>query len=64
MFSFILFIDLGSCLCRAVCRKHELCQFELEMAAQDLASKKQQREELSTGVSLHQLEQKQKNPLH
>ncbi|KAK3543260.1 hypothetical protein QTP70_014080 [Hemibagrus guttatus] len=35
---------------RAVCRKHELCQFELEMAAQDLASKKQQREELVTGT--------------
>uniref|UniRef100_A0A4W4FG82 PX domain-containing protein n=1 Tax=Electrophorus electricus TaxID=8005 RepID=A0A4W4FG82_ELEEL len=35
---------------RAVCRKHELCQFELEMAAQDLISKKQQREELATGT--------------
>lgn len=35
---------------RAVCRKHELTQFELEMASQDLISKKQQREELSTGV--------------
>uniref|UniRef100_A0A3B4DSY9 PX domain-containing protein n=2 Tax=Pygocentrus nattereri TaxID=42514 RepID=A0A3B4DSY9_PYGNA len=35
---------------RAVCRKHELCQFELEMAAQDLTSKKQQREELATGT--------------
>ncbi|XP_053483275.1 sorting nexin-4 [Ictalurus furcatus] len=35
---------------RAVCRKHELCQFELEMAAQDLVSKKQQREELATGT--------------
>lgn len=36
---------------RAVCRKHELMQYDLEMAAQDLASKKQQCEELSTGVS-------------
>ncbi|XP_060134959.1 sorting nexin-4 isoform X2 [Zootoca vivipara] len=27
---------------RAVCRKHELLQYELEMAAQDLTSKKQQ----------------------
>ncbi|XP_008286407.1 sorting nexin-4-like isoform X2 [Stegastes partitus] len=27
---------------RAVCRKHELAQFELEMASQDLISKKQQ----------------------
>lgn len=35
---------------RAVCRKHELTQFELEMASQDLISKKQQREELSTGI--------------
>ncbi|TSK92903.1 Sorting nexin-4 [Bagarius yarrelli] len=35
---------------RAVCRKHELCQFELEMAVQDLAYKKQQREELATGT--------------
>uniref|UniRef100_A0A8C8GBI6 PX domain-containing protein n=1 Tax=Oncorhynchus tshawytscha TaxID=74940 RepID=A0A8C8GBI6_ONCTS len=35
---------------RAVCRKHELTQFELEMAAQDLASKKQQKEELVTGT--------------
>lgn len=38
---------------RAVCRKHELTQYELEMAAQDLTSKKQQREELATGVSVH-----------
>lgn len=41
------------CACgpgRAVCRKHELTQFELEMASQDLISKKQQREELATGV--------------
>lgn len=36
--------------CRAVCRKHELTQFELEVASQDLISKKQQREELATGV--------------
>ncbi|MGH0152256.1 UNVERIFIED_CONTAM: hypothetical protein FKN15_048917 [Acipenser sinensis] len=35
---------------RAVCRKHELIQYELEMAAQDLVSKKQQREELATGT--------------
>ncbi|XP_062862495.1 sorting nexin-4 [Trichomycterus rosablanca] len=35
---------------RAVCRKHELSQYELEMAALDLASKKQQREELATGT--------------
>ncbi|KAL0963724.1 hypothetical protein UPYG_G00310030 [Umbra pygmaea] len=35
---------------RAVCRKHELTQFELEMAAQDLAAKKQQKEELATGT--------------
>uniref|UniRef100_A0AAQ5YNV9 PX domain-containing protein n=1 Tax=Amphiprion ocellaris TaxID=80972 RepID=A0AAQ5YNV9_AMPOC len=35
---------------RAVCRKHELAQFELEMASQDLISKKQQREELATGI--------------
>ncbi|XP_008399783.1 sorting nexin-4-like [Poecilia reticulata] len=35
---------------RAVCRKHELSQFELEMASQDLISKKQQREELATGI--------------
>uniref|UniRef100_A0A3Q2DGA6 Sorting nexin 4 n=1 Tax=Cyprinodon variegatus TaxID=28743 RepID=A0A3Q2DGA6_CYPVA len=35
---------------RAVCRKHELSQFELEMASQDLVSKKQQREELATGM--------------
>ncbi|MED6277449.1 intercellular trafficking and secretion [Characodon lateralis] len=35
---------------RAVCRKHELSQFELEMASEDLISKKQQREELATGV--------------
>uniref|UniRef100_A0A3Q2QAX0 Sorting nexin 4 n=1 Tax=Fundulus heteroclitus TaxID=8078 RepID=A0A3Q2QAX0_FUNHE len=35
---------------RAVCRKHELSQFELEMASLDLISKKQQREELATGV--------------
>uniref|UniRef100_A0AAQ5Y008 PX domain-containing protein n=1 Tax=Amphiprion ocellaris TaxID=80972 RepID=A0AAQ5Y008_AMPOC len=34
----------------AVCRKHELAQFELEMASQDLISKKQQREELATGI--------------
>lgn len=41
-----------SLLFRAVCRKHELMQYDLEMAAQDLTSKKQQCEELATGVSL------------
>uniref|UniRef100_A0A8C5H4P7 Sorting nexin-4-like n=1 Tax=Gouania willdenowi TaxID=441366 RepID=A0A8C5H4P7_GOUWI len=35
---------------RTVCRKHELTQFELEVASQDLISKKQQREELATGI--------------
>ncbi|XP_048341636.1 sorting nexin-4 isoform X1 [Sphaerodactylus townsendi] len=35
---------------RAVCRKHELLQYELETAAQDLTSKKQQCEELATGT--------------
>lgn len=35
---------------RSVCRKHELIQYELEMAAQDLAYKKQQKEELATGT--------------
>uniref|UniRef100_A0A8C3AH94 Sorting nexin 4 n=1 Tax=Cyclopterus lumpus TaxID=8103 RepID=A0A8C3AH94_CYCLU len=35
---------------RAVCRKHELTQFEFEMASQELVSKKQQHEELSTGI--------------
>ncbi|XP_035629878.1 sorting nexin-4-like isoform X1 [Oncorhynchus keta] len=35
---------------RAVCRKHELTQFELEMVALDLACKKQQKEELVTGT--------------
>lgn len=38
---------------RAVCRKHELTQFELEMSSQDLVSKKRQREELATGVKKH-----------
>ena len=33
----------------AVGRKHELMQYDLEMAAQDLASKKQQCEELAMG---------------
>lgn len=37
---------------RAVCRKHELTQFELETSSQDLICKKQQREELATGVKL------------
>ncbi|KAA8579905.1 hypothetical protein FQN60_005440 [Etheostoma spectabile] len=31
-------------------RKHELTQFEFEMASQDLISKKQQHEELTTGI--------------
>uniref|UniRef100_A0A665XB61 Sorting nexin-4-like n=1 Tax=Echeneis naucrates TaxID=173247 RepID=A0A665XB61_ECHNA len=35
---------------RSVCRKHELIQYELEMAAQDLTHKKQQKEELATGT--------------
>uniref|UniRef100_A0A8C6VR63 Sorting nexin 4 n=1 Tax=Nothobranchius furzeri TaxID=105023 RepID=A0A8C6VR63_NOTFU len=35
---------------RSVCRKHELIQYELEMAAQDLTYKKQQKEELATGA--------------
>uniref|UniRef100_A0A7N8XXS1 Sorting nexin-4-like n=1 Tax=Mastacembelus armatus TaxID=205130 RepID=A0A7N8XXS1_9TELE len=35
---------------RSICRKHELIQYELEMAAQDLAHKKQQKEELVTGT--------------
>ncbi|XP_034418004.1 sorting nexin-4-like [Cyclopterus lumpus] len=35
---------------RSVCRKHELIQYELEMVAQDLVSKKQQKEELATGT--------------
>lgn len=44
--------DLSVCTIRAVCRKHELIQYELELAAQDLAYKKQQKEELVTGVML------------
>ncbi|XP_018431471.1 PREDICTED: sorting nexin-4-like [Nanorana parkeri] len=35
---------------RAVCRKHELMQYDLEMSAVDLVTKKQQCEELATGV--------------
>ncbi|XP_053554025.1 sorting nexin-4 isoform X2 [Bombina bombina] len=35
---------------RAVCRKHELMQYDLEMCALDLASKKQQIEDLATGT--------------
>ncbi|KAM6954797.1 sorting nexin-4-like isoform 1-T1 [Lycodopsis pacificus] len=35
---------------RSVCRKHELMQYELEMVAQDLVQKKQQKEELATGT--------------
>ncbi|KAM8934832.1 sorting nexin-4 [Pelodytes ibericus] len=35
---------------RAVCRKHELMQYDLEMSALDLASKKQQNDELATGT--------------
>lgn len=48
-------VVVNVCFYRAVCRKHELTQFELEMAAQDLTSKKQQREELATGVSVHSI---------
>uniref|UniRef100_A0A3Q2P5W3 Sorting nexin 4 n=1 Tax=Fundulus heteroclitus TaxID=8078 RepID=A0A3Q2P5W3_FUNHE len=33
-----------------ICKKHELVQYELEMAAQDLTYKKQQKEELATGT--------------
>ncbi|XP_035250395.1 sorting nexin-4 isoform X1 [Anguilla anguilla] len=35
---------------RTVCKKHELLQYELEVDALDLTSKKQQREELATGT--------------
>ncbi|XP_037344990.2 sorting nexin-4-like isoform X1 [Pungitius pungitius] len=35
---------------RSVCRKHELIQYELEMIAQDLVHKKQQKEEMITGT--------------
>uniref|UniRef100_A0A8C9Y2M9 Sorting nexin 4 n=1 Tax=Sander lucioperca TaxID=283035 RepID=A0A8C9Y2M9_SANLU len=35
---------------RSVCRKHELIQYELEIVAQDLVHKKQQKEELATGT--------------
>ncbi|XP_072273988.1 sorting nexin-4 [Pyxicephalus adspersus] len=35
---------------RAVCRKHELMQYDLEMSALDLVTKKQQCEELTTGT--------------
>ncbi|XP_028927041.1 sorting nexin-4 isoform X1 [Ornithorhynchus anatinus] len=35
---------------RAVCRKHELLQLDLETAAQGLAAKKQQCQELTTGT--------------
>ncbi|RVE64421.1 hypothetical protein OJAV_G00125660 [Oryzias javanicus] len=35
---------------RSVCKKHELMQYELEMASQDLAYKKQQKEELVNGT--------------
>uniref|UniRef100_G3NSS1 PX domain-containing protein n=1 Tax=Gasterosteus aculeatus aculeatus TaxID=481459 RepID=G3NSS1_GASAC len=35
---------------RSVCRKHELIQYELEMVAQDLIHKKQQKEDLTTGT--------------
>ncbi|XP_077584875.1 sorting nexin-4 [Stigmatopora nigra] len=35
---------------RSVCRKHELIQYELEAAAQELSNKKQQRDELATGM--------------
>ncbi|KAM6946285.1 sorting nexin-4 [Aplochiton taeniatus] len=35
---------------RAVCKKNELTQYDLETAAQDLSNKKQQKEELITGT--------------
>jgi hypothetical protein len=55
----------GLCFCRAVCRKHELTQFELEMVALDLAYKKQQKEELVTGVSCYiQYQSKVWTPTH
>lgn len=54
MVDFVYFV-VTVCFHRAVCRKHELTQYELEMAAQDLTSKKQQREELATGVSVHSI---------
>lgn len=38
-----------------MCRKHELTQFELEVSSQDLVCKKQQREELATGVTSRKL---------
>lgn len=44
-------ISLLLCVLRSVCRKHELIQYELEMAAQELSQKKQQKEELATGVT-------------
>lgn len=47
-----LSLCVGVCTTRAVCRKHELIQYELELAAQDLTYKKQQKEELVTGVML------------
>lgn len=52
MVDFVYFM-VYVCFHRTVCRKHELTQYELEMAVQDLTSKKQQREELATGVSVH-----------
>lgn len=60
-----VYVVVNVCFHRAVCRKHELTQFELEMAAQDLISKKQQREELATGVSVHSIScQLSKTELH
>uniref|UniRef100_A0A8D3ABT8 PX domain-containing protein n=1 Tax=Scophthalmus maximus TaxID=52904 RepID=A0A8D3ABT8_SCOMX len=35
---------------RSVCRKQDLIQYELEMAVQDLSTKKQQKEELTSGT--------------
>ncbi|XP_069389604.1 sorting nexin-4-like [Paralichthys olivaceus] len=35
---------------RSVCRKQDMIQYELEMAIQDLANKKQQKEELTNGT--------------
>uniref|UniRef100_A0A3Q2P4S4 Sorting nexin 4 n=1 Tax=Fundulus heteroclitus TaxID=8078 RepID=A0A3Q2P4S4_FUNHE len=45
-----LLLDFGCFYHQSVCKKHELVQYELEMAAQDLTYKKQQKEELATGT--------------
>lgn len=46
MFAFFRVVVLQ----RSVCRKHEMIQYDLEMAVQDLAQKKQQKDELVSGV--------------